>query len=246
MACRFSSGVSAEDIEALIAGAENENTSKATAVWLRTVTELRKAKKLDISFATCSAEEFNEFLCQFYVEVKPQKPDAEYCRNSYLAGRAALQRHVRVLKRPFDLYKGEAFEKSNQVPDALLVKKKKDGKEPQVNHKQPLTDEDLAKVEKYFEDVMTDDDPPKLTQCCWFVITVHFCLRGQEVQASLRKQDLVFQEFDGKTSIQLTTEFQSKNCPDGIRPTVCKRRLNHGRKASGCYSEIDREEPSRN
>ena len=62
MACRFSS-VSAEDIEALIARAKNENTSKATAVWLRTVTEFRKAKKLDISFATCSAEKFNEFLC---------------------------------------------------------------------------------------------------------------------------------------------------------------------------------------
>ena len=59
MACRFSS-VSAENIEALKAGAENENTSKATAVWLRTVTEFRKAKTLDISFATCSAEEFNE------------------------------------------------------------------------------------------------------------------------------------------------------------------------------------------
>ena len=124
MACRFS-GVSAEDIEALIAGAENENTSKATAVWLRTVTEFRKALKLDTSFATCSAEEFNEFLCQFYVEVKPQKSDAEYCRNSYLAAREALQKHVRVLKRPFDLHKGEAFEKFNQVLDALLVKKKR-------------------------------------------------------------------------------------------------------------------------
>ena len=69
-----------------------------------------------------------------------------------------------MLKRPFDLYKGEAFEKSNQVLDALLMKKKNNEKEPQVNHKQPLTDEDLAKVEKYFEDVMTDDDPLKLTQ----------------------------------------------------------------------------------
>ena len=105
MACRFSS-VSAEDIEALIARAKNENTSKATTVWLRTVTEFPKAKKVDISFATCSAEEFNEFLRQFYVEVKPQKPDSEYCRNAYLAARAALQRHVRVPKRPFDLYKG--------------------------------------------------------------------------------------------------------------------------------------------
>ena len=47
MACRFSS-FSAEDTEALIARAENENTSKATAVWLRTVTEFSKAKKLDI------------------------------------------------------------------------------------------------------------------------------------------------------------------------------------------------------
>ena len=82
MACPFSS-VSAEGIEALKARAENENTSKASAVWLRTVTKFCKAKKLDISFATCSTEEFNEFLCQFYFEVKPQKPDAEYCRNSY-------------------------------------------------------------------------------------------------------------------------------------------------------------------
>ena len=96
------------------------------------------------------------------------------------------------------------------------MKKKKDGKEPQVNHKQPLTDGDLAKVEKYFEDVMSLN-PRKLTQYCWFVITVHFCLRGQEVQASLRKQDLVFEEFDGKTSIRLTTDFQSKNCPGEIK-----------------------------
>lgn len=213
---RFAS-VSDKDIEDLIAGAENENTAKATALWLRVVTEFRREKSLDICFATCTAEEFNEFLCRFYMELKPKKSDTEYARSSYLAARSALQRHVRVLKRPFDLYKGEAFFKSNQVLDAFLVKKKKDGKEPQVNHKQPLTDEDLARTEKYFEGVLTADDPRKLTQYCWFVMTVHFCLRGQELQASMRKEDLVFEEVDGKPSVRLTTDFLSKNCPGGIK-----------------------------
>ena len=49
------------------------------------------------------------------------------------------------------------------------------------------------------------------------MITLHFCLRGQEVRASLRKQDLVFEKLDGKVSIRLTTDFQSKNCPGGIK-----------------------------
>jgi len=216
MAGRFGS-VTEKEIDDLLRGAQNENTAKATASWLRTVTEFRKEKGLDICFATCTAEEFNEFLCRFYVEMKPKKAEAEYCKNSYLAARAALHRHACVLKRPFDIFKDKAFQRSNEVLDALLVYRKKEGKEPQINHKQPLTEEDLAKVEKYFEDVLTEDDPRKLAQYCWFVMTVHFCLRGQELQASIRKEDLVFDDIDGKPSVRLTTDFQSKNCQGGIK-----------------------------
>ncbi len=54
MASRFAS-VSETELEEIVAGAENENTKKATNVWLRAVTAFREEKELAISFAHCTA-----------------------------------------------------------------------------------------------------------------------------------------------------------------------------------------------
>ena len=48
--------ISGEELARLIAKGTNQNTCKATATWLITVTAYRNEEKLDISFATCSAE----------------------------------------------------------------------------------------------------------------------------------------------------------------------------------------------
>jgi len=78
------------------------------------------------------------------------------------------------------------------------VKKKKQGTEKQVAHKEPLTSEDLSRVGDCFKDC--EDDPRKLTEYCWFVMTIHFCLRGQELQGTLKKEDLVFEQVAGTTA----------------------------------------------
>ena len=61
-------------------------------------------------------------------------------------------------------------------------------------------------------------DPVKLTQYCWFYVTLHFALRGAEVQIKLKKTDLVFCSSDGTGEYTtLATDFMSKNCPGGVK-----------------------------
>ena len=72
--------ISDKELARLIAEGTNQNTCKATATWLRTVTAFRNEKKLDIPFTTCSVEELGAFLVYFYSELKPAK-GSEYRRS---------------------------------------------------------------------------------------------------------------------------------------------------------------------
>ena len=82
------------------------------------------------------------FLVQFYSELKPAK-GGEFRRSSYLAARVANQRHIRVLKRPFNIFKDEAFSYSNKVLDSVIIDHNKAGEEPQGRHKAAITEEDI-------------------------------------------------------------------------------------------------------
>ena len=218
--------VEESDLKALVNGASSEATKRATSYWLRVVTAYREEKSDPIVFATCTPQECNGFLCRFYASMRPQKEGEEYRRNSYLSARAALQRHLRVVGRPFNIYTDEEFRRSNEVLNGILSERKRKGIEPSVKHKLPVTQEDIVKLQEYFSDVLEADDPIKLTQYVWFVITIHFCLRGNEVQNQLKKQDLVFEEVESNADepsssststrhVILGTDFLSKNCRAG-------------------------------
>ena len=209
--------VSDEELLRIISEGTNGNTARATSTWLRVVSEYREEKGVGLSFATCTAEELAAFLERFYAEVKPKK-HGEYSKSSYLAARAAIQRHLRIVKRPFNIFSDEPFAQANKVLDCVLKRHKKMGLERQTKHKDPISGEDLAKVSAYFDDVLENPTPTKVTEYCWFVITCHFCLRAREVQASIRKDDLIFEAGgDGQMSVRLGADFMSKNCAGGLK-----------------------------
>ena len=93
-----------------------------------------------------------------------------------------------------------------------MAKRKKGGLKPNVRHKEAVSEDDMAKLSDYFANVLDVDDPRKLTQYCWFCITIHFCLRGQEIQVGLKKTGIVFEE---NGSVRLGTDFLTKNCCAG-------------------------------
>ena len=64
-----------------------------------------------------------------------------------------------MLKRPFNIFKDEAFAYSNKVLDSVLTAHRKPSKEPQVMHKAAITEEDLEKLKDYFADVLDEKSP---------------------------------------------------------------------------------------
>ena len=81
-----------------------------------------------------------------------------------MATRAALSCHlVTVLNREeCNLYRCAAFKQSNVVLDGVLRIKKADGHESSAEHKTDICDEDLAKLNSHFENVLDVPEPVKL------------------------------------------------------------------------------------
>ena len=83
--------------------------------------------------------------------------------------------------------------------------------------KKAISTADLAEINEYFSDVLESGDAVKLSQYCWFNLSLHFALRGAEIQRKLLKMDFVFEpDSDGKDYVVLQRDFMSKNCPGGI------------------------------
>ena len=164
---------------------------------------------------TCSPTEIALLLESFYIDVR-KKDQTAYKRNSYLAARSAIHRHLLSLRSDVDLFNSSLFRKSNHVLDGVLKTKKKNGEEPAVQRKEAISDNDWTLINEYFADITSKLDPRKLTHYVWFHLTSKFCLRGREVQSQLKKNDIILRHVDGKEAFSLSTDFLSKNHQGGV------------------------------
>ena len=205
-----------EDVLHLLENAVPQNTRKSTDMWVGILASFCSERKIDFDLSTCSAQELNDVLCKFYPGLRTKKGEL-YKKSSYFAARAAVHRKVQELGRPFNLFKSVEFLQSHRVLDATLKVKKLDGEEPSVRHKASLTQEDLSRLEAYFSDVLQANDPIKLTEFVWYVITLHCGLRAREIQVQLRKSDLEFRSDDSGDYFVLNKDFASKNCQGGTK-----------------------------
>ena len=190
----------------------------STEFWIRVFNDFCSEQKTPVDLATCSPRDLDETLSNFYVGIR-KKDGGLYMRASYLAARAAVSRYmVQTLQRPdCNLYRQPEFRRSNMVLDGVLKEKKRSGCEPQVEHKDSIAAGDLAKIMSYFENVLQSGDAVKLAQYCWFNLSLHFALRGAEVQLKLSKSDIVFGvDSDGKEYSTISRDFLSKNCQGGV------------------------------
>ena len=90
-----------------------------------------------------SASDLSERLQGFYAGMR-KADGSEYKRVSFIATRSALARHVTTFERGFDLITGPEFKQTNKMLGAVVKDKQRNGREPAVQHKQSITDEDWA------------------------------------------------------------------------------------------------------
>ena len=206
-----------DDVDKCILESIPKNTRKMTTMWLRVWTDYLKERRITCDLQSCTEQELANILARFYAEVRTKNGEV-YRRSSLLALRAALQRHISFEAKRTDvnLVTGSQFRKANQLLDAVLKENKREGKEPVVKHKPPISTGDLKKLDEYFLGVEDAADPVRLTYFCWFALTKHFALRGGEVQVSLKKSDVVFERGeDGQEYATLGTSYLTKNHPGG-------------------------------
>ena len=173
-------------------------TQRATKFWLNVFSSFLREKSISIVLNTCGKEELDSVIRRFYGGLR-SKSGRTYSRESYLASEASLAN----LGHQVNIFLAGEFRGSNAVLDGVLKKNKADGKEKQVQHKDAITEDDLARLKTYFSDVLTANDTYKLQSYCWFNIPLHFDLRGGEVFAKLTKDNLVFKTEGGSEEAEI-------------------------------------------
>ena len=197
---RFSS-FSEEEKAALIEKVTPQSTKSATKFWVRVVCDFAREKGISFDFATIEEGQLARLLEDFSCSLR-KKDGTEYKWSSYLAARGAVQRELNRLERNINI-QSPAFARANELLDATLKEKKREGREPAVTHKDNISDLDWQQLRSYFSDVLTTLDIKKLAYYVWFNTTLHFCLRGNEAQSKLKKTDLLFTTIEGERAIFL-------------------------------------------
>ena len=209
---RFKS-VTDKDLDQIREDRVPENTKKATKQWMIVFKEWCTARKCVCDLRTVSASRLGSLLKFAYVEIRQQNGEV-YAKSSILSFRSAIQRELSLLKRPMNVFTDKEFEEANHVLDGFLKKLKRDGNTAAVQHKQPISESDMAKLNEYFSN--WEHDAIVLTQFVWFLVTYHFCLRGSEVQAYLTRDDLqVCSDDNCSEYIRLATAYVTKNHQGG-------------------------------
>ena len=122
---------------------------------------------------TMNETELDSFLAKFYAGLR--KDDGSYYTKKSMRGiRYGVRRHFLAV-RSIDVAKVDLFVQSNKLFKALMVKLKREGK-GSVEHKIPISKEDIAKIFAVL-DITT---PQGLQDKVFIDIMVYFANRGRE------------------------------------------------------------------
>ena len=207
-------GRKAKSTSAVCGSEEHAECYGLLAAIVRTFCEQRSDETIDLK--TVAADTLSSLVASFYTDAQTKDGAPFSKKNSLKAARGAIQRHLTTVGRQVNIFTDSDFTRANKVLDGVLKQRKRDGLERQVQHKTPITEEDWLKLKAYFRDVLEANDAVKLTFYVWFSITIHFCLRGGEMQAAICKNDLVFSQVNGKEVIKLAPSYMSKNHQGGL------------------------------
>lgn len=178
-----------------------------------------------VKFESINKEDLNENLRRFYAEATPKNVKnraeqmgeslaGEYHKNSLVNVRAALNRHLKDLKRnEFDIVRDREFKPANQMLDGKLKHNVKSGVSRPTKHKEIISQEDLEKINTY----LAPSTPVLLRYRIWFNLAIHFVSRGLEFHQQLNTKSFTFShDENGREFVSIEHELKQKNWQGGL------------------------------
>jgi len=91
-----------EQIQETLKQAENKNTNRSTATWMKVWSSWAKSRNIDVNMETMAPATLDEVFKKFYVEVRKQD-GSEHEPDSLKVMQAALERYVSTRKYPYSI-----------------------------------------------------------------------------------------------------------------------------------------------
>ena len=161
-----------------------------------------KEKKIEIDIENVW---LNDILTKFYVEVRKQDGSL-YSKATLNSIRFGIQRKLSEIRKDVNILDSSHFKGSNEIFRAQCVHLKKEGL-AKVNHKKPLSPEDMRKL--YASETFSLTNPKSLQRKVFFDVMFYLYRRGRENLRTVKKSDFALKvdekgEYIEKVSDELT------------------------------------------
>ena len=189
----YATDCDSQELEERAIEAQPKNTRKTTS-WAVAVYRRWAARrsrhhyiKADILDYGTDASALNKTLHKFYGEVHTVE-GRSLTPSSLQVLRAGLQRHLADHhEQPLDLSGSEL--KANAAFKAAKRRYALSGNNPQAGkQKQPIDPADQEKIRQYFSMSNTFEDPRKLQEFVYYMLSMHFGYRGSEIWHQIKHQ----------------------------------------------------------
>ncbi|XP_044167295.1 uncharacterized protein KIAA1958-like [Acropora millepora] len=178
-----------ELVEETLKQAENKNTNRSTATWMKIWSSWAKSRNINVSIETMAPATLNEVLHKFYLEVRKQD-GSEYEPDSLKVMHAALERHLSAHKYPYSLINSREFASSSQsraVLDAKAKQLRMQGYGKKKNRAQPYN---TAEEESFWSSgLLGDHNGVALTNANFKNLSEHLGFRGRQDHYDAYVQD---------------------------------------------------------
>lgn len=175
-----------ELVEETLKQAENKNTNRSTATWMKIWSSWAKSRNINVSIETMAPATLNEVLHKFYLEVRKQD-GSEYEPDSLKVMQAALERHLSAHKYPYSLINSREFASSRAVLDAKAKQLRMQGYGKKKNRAQPYN---TAEEESFWSSgLLGDHNGVALTNANFKNLSEHLGFRGRQDHYDAYVQD---------------------------------------------------------
>ncbi|XP_068671314.1 uncharacterized protein KIAA1958-like [Montipora foliosa] len=209
-----------ELIELLKTESENKNTKRSTDYWKGIFEKWAETSGKEEKLESYDIPELNDALMQFYAELRKENG-----QDSLKVMKAALDRHLRSHNYPKSILSDTEFLSSRKVLDGKARKLREQGMGKRPNKAKSLKKEE---EEILWENGQLGNQTPRsLINTMWWLLTMHFGLRGQQEHHDMMVEDFSIEKDDDGVAFITFSEGPAKTRQGGLRvkPWLATRKM---------------------
>ena len=194
---------------------KNQNTEYSTRTWVKNYKTWAKNNDKEQCLEKLDPVDLNDALEKYFSNVKKQE-GGEYEPSTLVNIQAAIDRYLKECRYQCSILKAVEFKGSREVLEGrgrYLREELHMGQKP--NRAQSLS---LQEEEELWRSwLLGIHDPSALVNTLWFLMTLHFSLRGRQEHHKMTVEDFVQKEDDNGNIYITFSEISSKTRQAGLR-----------------------------